>query len=87
MLYICVDGTLCWAVSTRDIATFLVSLFLWLVTYSVKSMVLIFQLNLSGFDSQMLVPVMCFCSRLKSPWCLMDYFLKGPGNQVIALSF
>lgn len=63
-------------VSTRDIATFLVSLFLWLITYGVKSTILIPQLNLSGFDLNMLVPIMCFCSGLESLLFLMDYCLK-----------
>lgn len=74
-------------VSTRDTATFLVSLFLWLITYSVKSTILIPQLNLSGFDSNTLVPIMCFCSGLGSLWCLVDYCLKELGNQVIAFLF
>lgn len=74
-------------VSTRDTATFLVSLFLWLITYNVKSMILIPQLNLSGFVSDVLVPIMCFCSGLESLLCLMAYCLKELGNQVIAFSF
>lgn len=65
MRYICVEPSdMGLTVSTRDTATFLVSLFLWLITYDVKSMILIPQLNLSGFASDVLVPI--FCSGLES---------------------
>lgn len=82
MQYICVEPSdMGLTVSTRDIATFLVSLFLWLITYGVKSTILIPQLNLSGFDSDVLVPIMSFCSGLEGLWCQMDYCLKELGNQ------
>lgn len=88
MGYICVEPSdMGLTVSTTDIATFLVNLFLWLITYGVKSMILIPQLHLSGFDLDILVPIMCFCSGLENLWCLMDYCLKELGNQVIAFSF
>lgn len=57
------------------VSTSLVSLFLWLITYSVKSTIFIPQLNLSGLNSDMLVLIMCLCSRLESLWCLVDYCL------------
>ena len=88
MRYVCVEpDDLGLTVSTRDIAIFPVSLFLWLITYGIKSTILFPQLSLSGFNLYVLVSIKCFCSGLESLWCLMDYYLQELGNQVTAFSF